>query len=285
MTVHQHDLFNTDLQGILDADGHRWFGKFKVLTKCGTLIDTSNKKKPYRPQITEYKCLWCSEAFWRCKYKTTGQFCSKACSANYATMTKRVQAYLDNPMDHCFNCGVWFRPGNTKEGGKSICCSTECGHEFRVWANEISNPWRDTETCSVTFNNCTECGVLFTADHARKTICSDECRAESKRKNAQAQRGSRRKRGLDHRGRHRKRHAKYGTKYDNKITAKAVAERDNHTCQMCFDRVEPHLGKGWQPRGWSIGHIVPVSMKGETVWSNVQCECIECNTMKGARVA
>jgi hypothetical protein len=85
-------------------------------------------------------------------------------------------------------------------------------------------------------------------------------------------------------GKARKRHKKYGTVYVFGITAEKVAKRDGMKCKICGIKVEKHLGKGWQPSGWSVGHIVPVSAGGATTWDNVQCECFSCNIKKGARI-
>ncbi len=77
-------------------------------------------------------------------------------------------------------------------------------------------------------------------------------------------------------------HKRYGTKYDKTITAESVAEAYGHRCCICKCRVERHKGQGYQPRGWTIGHIVPMVLGGNTTWDNVQCECIECNTIKNS---
>lgn len=88
--------------------------------------------------------------------------------------------------------------------------------------------------------------------------------------------------GLDDRGKSKRRLRGYGGKVIEPITARALYLRFNGICQLCKRPVEPHLGKGWQPRGWSIGHITPVSYGGDTSPDNVQLECFECNTLKGA---
>jgi 5-methylcytosine-specific restriction endonuclease McrA len=117
---------------------------------------------------------------------------------------------------------------------------------------------------------------LHWCDDACKDAYLSEQKRESKRKA--------RKEGKRANGRLTKRAKELGAKFDYGITAAKVAKRDGFKCQMCGEKVEKHLGKGWQPRGWSVGHIVPNSMGGHLTWDNVWCECSGCNSQKGDRV-
>lgn len=285
MTVHQHDIFETELQGILDADGHRWFGKFKVLTKCGTLIDLGGRKRPRRPKLKEYRCFVCGDVFWRDSGKGEYSCCGKLCATKYANLTKTVQSYLDNPMDRCFNCHQWFRPGVKKKekGGRSICCSPECASDFRAWANKISDPWRDADHSRVAFNNCIECNKLFAASNARKKLCSDECQSENKRRHKSARRRRLRLKGFDTRGKHRKRCHKYGKQYDPKVNLSALMKYYAAKCETCGCAVKRTVD--YHPSQASIGHIVALSdvskegMKhGHHTWNNVMLQCVTCNS-------
>lgn len=82
------------------------------------------------------------------------------------------------------------------------------------------------------------------------------------------------------------RHKKHGVKViDKGITAASVAKRDGYICALCGCEVERHAGgKSHQPRGWTVGHIIPLAFGGHTTWGNVQCECVACNSMKGNRI-
>lgn len=65
-------------------------------------------------------------------------------------------------------------------------------------------------------------------------------------------------------------------KKEVKFTRHNVFERDKNTCQYCrktFDR--KHL---------NIDHVIPRDKGGKTVWENVVCSCIPCNTRKGNRL-
>ena len=129
--------------------------------------------------------------------------------------------------------------------------------------------------------------------HGRKykgPICSDKCLEKRRKKNREAFNEYRRKirkefgRAPADRGKIKKRHEKYGADYDTKVTASALAKRDGMRCQLCGCKVEPHLGRGYQPRGWTVGHIIPASMGGGQTFSNTQCECSKCNSSKGIAI-
>lgn len=64
-------------------------------------------------------------------------------------------------------------------------------------------------------------------------------------------------------------------KKEVKFTRHNIFERDHNTCQYCgrvCDRTELNLD-----------HVVPRDQGGPTVWENIVCSCIECNTHKGNR--
>jgi hypothetical protein len=148
---------------------------------------------------------------------------------------------------------------------------------------------------------CNHCGSAHKFEskdpkgHAKRTgktgyqsFCSDLCRDASKEIARKKDKATRRKKekelGLRERRRLIKRAKKVGAKYENGINAKKLAELYNHICQMCGDKVEPHKGKGWQPKGWSVGHVIPNSKGGSLTWENVWCECCECNSRKADQI-
>jgi len=51
--------------------------------------------------------------------------------------------------------------------------------------------------------------------------------------------------------------------------------RDNYTCQYCG------VKKG--PSGLNYDHVVPRCKGGKSIWTNLTCSCIPCNTKKGSR--
>lgn len=114
------------------------------------------------------------------------------------------------------------------------------------------------------------------------SFCSKECRDAKAKALKKESRKKERESGRHDKGRAKKRHQRQGGFYVPGITPAKVALRDKMRCQECGVRLEKHLGRGWQPRGWSVGHIVAVANGGNTTWENVQAECCECNSKKGA---
>ena len=60
-----------------------------------------------------------------------------------------------------------------------------------------------------------------------------------------------------------------------KFTRHNIFERDGNTCQYC--------GKVFDRRDLNIDHVIPRDRGGTTVWENVVCSCIPCNTHKANR--
>ena len=58
-----------------------------------------------------------------------------------------------------------------------------------------------------------------------------------------------------------------------KFTKRTVLARDQHRCQYC----------GVPARELTLDHILPKTLGGETVWTNVVAACRKCNGTKGGR--
>jgi 5-methylcytosine-specific restriction endonuclease McrA len=71
------------------------------------------------------------------------------------------------------------------------------------------------------------------------------------------------------------------TRYDKlphrevRFTRDSIYSRDNYTCQYCH--------KKFPKSELNIDHVVPKALGGKTVWDNVVCSCVECNTRKQDR--
>ena len=116
---------------------------------------------------------------------------------------------------------------------------------------------------------CAHCGNLFMTHSAYCHTCR-VARARLRRSTVRT----------DDHGRHARRARRYNTAYQQGITAERVAQRDGMRCQLCWRKVVRHLG-GWKSRGWTIGHVIALAEGGTHTWDNVQCECMQCNTVKG----
>lgn len=60
-----------------------------------------------------------------------------------------------------------------------------------------------------------------------------------------------------------------------KFTRHNIFERDKNTCQYC--------GKVFDRKDLNLDHVVPRDRGGPTVWENIVCSCVRCNTRKGNR--
>ena len=139
---------------------------------------------------------------------------------------------------------------------------------------------------------CPVCNTIHKADtlggfdwfHAKglsKQFCSDNCKIEKAKTQRRKRREHKKENGKHCRGSHLKRAQKNGAKGIRGITTKALVKKYGMTCMMCGCDTEPHLGQGWQPKGWSVGHVVALARGGHHDWDNVWLECMECNVKKG----
>lgn len=63
---------------------------------------------------------------------------------------------------------------------------------------------------------------------------------------------------------------------NTKFSKRAVFLRDQHQCQYC--------GIHLNSKSITLDHILPVSRKGATTWSNCVTCCVKCNTKKGNKL-
>lgn len=54
-----------------------------------------------------------------------------------------------------------------------------------------------------------------------------------------------------------------------------IYQRDDYTCQYCWDRFEPHK--------LTFDHVIPVAQGGKRGWENVVSACEPCNRKKADR--
>jgi 5-methylcytosine-specific restriction endonuclease McrA len=64
-------------------------------------------------------------------------------------------------------------------------------------------------------------------------------------------------------------------KKEVKFTRHNIFERDKSTCQYC--------GKTFDRKDLNLDHVIPRDRGGPTIWENIVCSCIECNTLKANR--
>jgi 5-methylcytosine-specific restriction endonuclease McrA len=67
---------------------------------------------------------------------------------------------------------------------------------------------------------------------------------------------------------------RYPTK-EVKFTRHNIFERDKNTCQYC--------GGAFDRKDLNLDHVIPRDRGGPTIWENIVCSCVQCNTRKGNR--
>jgi 5-methylcytosine-specific restriction endonuclease McrA len=60
-----------------------------------------------------------------------------------------------------------------------------------------------------------------------------------------------------------------------KLNRRNIFARDRNRCQYC--------GKKYPTSELSLDHVIPRSMGGKSVWTNMVCACTDCNVKKGGR--
>lgn len=119
-----------------------------------------------------------------------------------------------------------------------------------------TNPVAKTKPAAIT-STCEVCGQSFTG---RRTLCDAH--------------------RWHHKG-HRKRARKYGVQYEY-INPRTIYERDHWQCGICGQPVDPRLTYPHRMSA-SLDHVVPMSLGGDHLTTNVQCAHLKCNMDKGAR--
>ncbi len=61
-----------------------------------------------------------------------------------------------------------------------------------------------------------------------------------------------------------------------KFNRRNIFARDKNTCQYC--------GKKFSTAELSLDHVIPRSLGGKSIWSNIVCACMKCNVKKGGRI-
>jgi 5-methylcytosine-specific restriction endonuclease McrA len=128
-------------------------------------------------------------------------------------------------------------------------------------------------------SRCIDCGAFEPRGDIRKHRCA-ACQSKAQRARQKARRAQGR---TDDHGKHCRRARRLGVAFQYGITAEALARLRGPCCAVCGCRTQRHRGKGWQPRGRTVGHIVALADGGAHAWANVQVECSECNCAKGTR--
>lgn len=202
------------------------------------------------PRNPDLPCAVCGKLMWRRKGSSLplGQSTCKPCRSSTGLGRTPVQ------WASCEQCGELFEAKWSSSSNRLVrTCSRSCGQQLRFVYPAYQRV-------------CTVCSSLFEANNARASVCSTKCR--NKIKNAGGQR--------QHKGRARS----AGVPYEP-VDRRRVFVRDGWCCGVCGGAVDPELTHP-DPLSASLDHIVPISLGGPHLYSNVQCAHLKCNIDKGA---
>ena len=73
-----------------------------------------------------------------------------------------------------------------------------------------------------------------------------------------------------------------GTEFVDAPTRRAIYERDNWTCQLCYEPIDPEATE--HAKRASLDHVVPQSRGGSHEPSNLRMACVGCNARRRDRV-
>lgn len=120
--------------------------------------------------------------------------------------------------------------------------------------------------------NCVECGVWFTAifQASRRVYCSEKCGTAATKKRSY-------KTGLSQRVKAKRDGATVIEKF-NRIE---ILERDNYTCHICKQPINPKLNDLVTHRmSGTMDHILPIKQGGQHTRDNVKAAHMICNARR-----
>lgn len=172
------------------------------------------------------------------------------CSLRCAGLAARRRQLAATWSMACLVCGDPFETADTRR----LTCSVRC----RMW-NRAHPGLADTE------RECATCGEsIAKQEHRAKIYCSERCSNLTNKK---------------------QRRYRLTGKAVERISLLEIFERDNWTCHLCSEPIDPEVERS-NPEGASIDHIIPVSdakYPGH-VWENLATAHLRCNLSKQARV-
>lgn len=201
------------------------------------------------------------------------------CKSKHKAKTASTAAWGKTARVKCADCGFWFN--RTAVSTEAICspCRTdtplchgkpntyargcrcdECKAGYQAYRQGKPRPESKPE------HPCAKCGSPF-AGYRRRKYCSMDC-WENRSPYGQRQ----------PKGNYRRRAAQWGVAYEP-LRRNDVYDRDNWTCGICGEPVDPDLQYPHR-RSVSLDHVIPFARGGPHTPSNVQCSHLECNILK-----
>lgn len=205
------------------------------------------------------RCEYCKKTIHAPYQSRKQKYCSITCGIRSRYPLQQVFYRLHKRFCRICNISFWTRIERSR-------CD-ECRKAgFQVRPLE----WRKCGWCNIPFKEKPSKGL-------RSIFCNDLCRRAKKRK---INRISNKKHGA---GNHRRRARKHGVQY-TPIDPLVVFHRDKWTCQLCGCSTPPEIRGTLKDNAPELDHIIPLSLGGPHIESNVQCACRVCNMLKGNKL-
>lgn len=226
-----------------------------------------------------FNCVECGKSF-KEKSNTINKFCSRECSFKNLNKNKlsnilapgelkardmiRNKAHSVLQELDCNYCKKKFYSKPTRKYCSDICSKKKLARD-----SAIRNGYKINRACNI-------CGKQFNyLDNMHDNQCSTKCYKKHKSEQKKKNRTSSQK--------HKQRARRLKAEYEPGITIKKLLIRDGNKCLICNKKVLNINVPGYHKDNATIGHIIAMINGGNHTWSNIQLECMECNTKKGVR--
>ncbi len=252
---------------------------------CSKACGTRHQNRFRIKGMTEEACNRCGAEYER-RRDNYGGFCSQTCSAYANGDVRRWQALrraMCRPPYLVPRFDMRLQRGSLRRSFNRIGRKAECEWCGKVYKGKLSLARYCSDVCSYTAADkrrnwkprmceCRECGASFTPEYGdhRRAFCSGRCSGRWANRNRRSES-------------HRARARRAGVDYEP-IRSKLVFERDGWMCGICGGKIWKHT-KAPHPKSASLDHIMPISLGGGHVHTNVQAAHFWCNSKKGNRAA
>lgn len=257
-------------------NSHNYYSPCRV---CGEWFEHKRKRMNCSrlcASKVEHICECCGapRMILKSAFKTV-KYC-RTCANKYRWVDRQYPEGVQSKADRAYVVAARYRE-HCKAGYRLVTCPY-CQALFKPGANrKYCSDLCTTKVhggigCEDSFP-CTECGTTFTRKvtvGSRPTICSAECRKESKKRHKRKAKAGRRKYIKDHPS-------------TQSIDPYEVFERDGWICVACGCDTPKSLRGSYDDNAPELDHVIPISRGGMHIMSNLQCLCRLCNQLKGDR--
>lgn len=189
------------------------------------------------------------------------------CSAECRNKWDYKKKLSNKPVTYnsCKTCGTQFQV----KAQTRVFCSKSCSYEHTK--ARVLKSWHESKKHRPHFKEieCSYCSrpVTVPSSFTQKMVSHPECKAE--RKKARNRIKSTRRRG-------------YRATLRN-LSVEKMGDRDNWTCHICNDPVNPLLPSNHR-EGASVDHVIPLSRGGSDEPENLKLSHWICNVRKSNKV-